>query len=112
MQASVDLYRVYQLSCNIKNPYISASGEDNYILKKITKSFEKTIFAHAKKIVQSKKKFTHSKPKMRLFIIMQFWLSLLIDTFSLKSLSFLNGLSKRPEIGPRTKILNSSFGPQ
>ena len=38
-------YRVYQLSCNIKNRCISASKKDNLILKKVLKSFWKTIFA-------------------------------------------------------------------
>ena len=45
-----DKYRVYQLSCNIKNQCISASKADNPILKKVLKRSGKTIFAHAKRI--------------------------------------------------------------
>ena len=45
-------YRVYQLSCNIKNRCISASRKHNPILKKVLKSPWKTIFVHAKVIEQ------------------------------------------------------------
>ena len=44
------------------------------------------IFAHA----GSRQNFTHSQPKVKqLFLMMQIWLSLLIDTFSLRGSHFL-----------------------
>ena len=82
-------YRVYQLSCNIKNRCISASREGNPILKKVLKSPWKTIFAHAKKIDQSFEIFSYSQPEvMKLFLVVQIWLLLLIDTISLSGSHF------------------------
>ena len=42
------LYRVYQLSCNIKNRYISVSREDNSILKKNSKNLLENDFCSCK----------------------------------------------------------------
>ena len=64
-------YRVYQLSCNIKNRCIFASKADNQILKKVLKRFGKKFFSHAKRIDQTRQNFAHSQlKKKQLFLMM------------------------------------------